>query len=324
MRPPEFIDIVAASKRLREYAVRTPLIENAMLNERVDGRVLIKAETLQRTGSFKFRGAYNAISQIPDAQRAGGVVACSSGNHAQGVAEAARLLGMPALIVMPADAPEIKKRGVLSRGGEIVEYDRGTENREAIADRLCTERQATLIPPFDNFDVIAGQGTCGMEIFAELNDRSVYADQLICCVGGGGLIAGIGVARDTLSPSTKMIGAEPVGFDDHRRSLITGERERNTKLTGSICDAILAPQPGEMTWAINSRSLDEIALLEDADALFAIKTAYETLKLVVEPGGSAALACALNGSVEMKDRTSVVVLTGGNVDPEVFKQAFDA
>jgi threonine dehydratase len=324
MRLPEFSDVKAAYDRIEGFAVRTPLLENTVLNERVGGRVLIKPEILQRTGSFKFRGAFSALRKFSGDQKRGGVVAFSSGNHAQGIAEAARILKMPALVVMPSDAPSIKKKGVIDRGGEIIEYLREDNNREALAAELCKQRGATLIPAFEHSDVISGQGTAGLEAFSDLEARDITADQLVCCLGGGGLMAGIGLSRDALSPNTRLIGAEPTRFDDHKRSLRSGVREVNASMSGSICDAIMAPSPGEMTWAINRGRLSDVALCSDDDVKNAMRFAFEILKLIVEPGGAAALACILNGSVETKDRTSVVVLTGGNVDPALFASVIEA
>lgn len=321
---PNFDTVVEAAQRLEGQAVRTPLVQSQALNERVGGRVLIKPEVLQRTGSFKFRGAFNALSQFTPDQRKTGVVAFSSGNHAQGIAEAARILGMPALIVMPEDAPEIKKAGVRSRGGEIRLYDRASQSREDIAAEIAGERGATLIPAYDHKDVIAGQGTSGLEVFNDLEALELKADQLVCCVGGGGLLAGINLAAESLSPETRIYGAEPAGFDDTKRSLASGRREINAKMAGSICDAIVTPQPGELTWAINGPRLSGVGICTDEEALKAVRFAFETLKLVVEPGGAAALACVLNGQIDVKDTTTVIMMTGGNVDREVFAKALSA
>jgi len=320
---PGFNDIQQAANRLSGLAVRTPLLSSAALDERVGGRVLLKTETLQRTGSFKFRGAYNALSQLGPQFRASGVVAFSSGNHAQGVAEAARLLKMPALIVMPADAPLVKKEGVLARGAELHEYDRETENREDIARMLCAQRSAALIPSFDHPDIIAGQGTTGLEIFQDLKARGETADQLICCVGGGGLIGGINLVAEALSPETAIYGAEPEYFNDHARSLASGRRERNACKSGSVCDALLSETPGELTFAINQSRLSGICLVSDREALAAVRFGFEALKLVIEPGGAVALAAILSGKIDARNRTSVVVLTGGNVDWAIFNQVFD-
>ncbi len=324
MRLPTFADVAAAATRLEGLAVRTPLLWNPALDEAVGGRVLIKAECLQRTGSFKFRGAYNALSLIPEAGRAKGVVAFSSGNHAQGVAEAARLLNMPATIVMPADAPAIKAAGVKARGAELITYDRSNEDRETISRRLCEETGATLIPSFDHAGVIAGQGTCGLEIAQQLEALGETADQLVCCVGGGGLIAGINLALAEKAPGIAVYGAEPEGFDDHARSLASGERERNVRGAGSVQDALLSHAPGELTFAINKARLKGIGVVSDSEALEAVAFAWRHLKLVIEPGGACALAALLSGKIDAKGKTTVVVATGGNVDAALFAKAIGA
>lgn len=324
-KPPTFEDVQIAARRIAGEAVRTPLLHNPALDALTGARVLVKAETLQRTGSFKFRGAFNALSALGEAERARGVVAFSSGNHAQGVAEAAKILGVRATIVMPADAPEIKKAGVTARGATLRLYDRERESREDIARRLCAETGAALIPSFDHPDIIAGQGTCGLEIFEDLRARGETADALICCVGGGGLIGGINLAAEACSPGTRVWGAEPDGFDDHARSLVSGRRERNARKSGSVCDALLSEQPGALTFAINKRRLSGVAVISDAEALAAVDYAFKTLKLVLEPGGAAALAALLAGRTGLPaGATVVVVLTGGNVDPHGFARAIGA
>lgn len=324
MKLPMFNDVVAAAARLEGLAVGTPLLWSPALDEAVGGRVLIKAECLQRTGSFKFRGAFNALSLIPEAERTKGVVAFSSGNHAQGVAEAARLLNMPATIVMPADAPAIKAEGVTARGGRVVTYDRASEDREAISRRLCEETGATLVPSFDHFGVIAGQGTCGLEITQQLEELGETADQLVCCVGGGGLIAGINLALTEKAPGIAVYGAEPEGFDDHARSLVSGQRERNARTSGSLQDALLSPAPGELTFAINQPRLQGVGVVSDEEALGAVAFAWRHMKLVIEPGGACALAAILSGKIDAKGKTTIVVATGGNVDAALFAKAISA
>ncbi|MEO1038005.1 MAG: threonine/serine dehydratase [Pseudomonadota bacterium] len=318
---PIFADVRDAAARIKDLAVRTPLLSHPDLDAAVGGRVWLKPETLQRTGSFKFRGAYNALSRLTDAQKARGVVAFSSGNHAQGVAEAAKILGIQARIVMPADAPPVKADGVRRRGGEVITFDRETEDREAIARALCEESGATLIPSYDHHHIIAGQGTTGLEVFEDLASKGRSADQLICCVGGGGLIGGIGLAGAELSPRTRLYGAEPEGFDDHRRSLESGRIESNVRRSGSVCDALLAEQPGALTFQLNASRLAGVGVITDDEALYAVRFAFETLKLVVEPGGAAALAAALSGRIDCRDRSTVIVLTGGNISPDIFKMA---
>lgn len=322
---PTFDDVQSAATRLEGLAVRTPLISSPALDAKVGAPVLVKAEPLQRTGSFKFRGAYNALSRLDASARQRGVVAFSSGNHAQGVAEAARLLDIPAIIVMPSDAPEIKKAGVLARGAELKLYDRETESREALAQRLCEDSGRTLIPSFDHPHIIAGQGTCGLEIFQQLKALDLSAGRLVCCVGGGGLVGGINLAAEALSPKTEVFGAEPDGFDDHARSLASGRLETNARKGGSICDALLSPAPGELTFEINKRRLSGVGVISDAEAMEAVRFAFEHLKIVVEPGGAAALAALLSGRIApAAEGPTIVVLTGGNVDPSVFAQAVGA
>lgn len=321
MHLPGFNDVMDAAARLEGLAVRTPLLWSPALDEVVGGRVLVKAECLQRTGSFKFRGAYNALALIPEADRARGVVAFSSGNHAQGIAEAAKLFGIPATIVMPADAPSIKAEGVRARGGRVVAYDRASEDREAMSRRLCEETGATLIPSFDHFGVIAGQGTCGLEIAQQLEEMGETADQLVCCVGGGGLIAGINLALAEKAPGIAVHGAEPEGFDDHARSLASGQRERNVRTAGSLQDALLSEAPGVMTFPINQPRLKGIGVVSDKEAMQAVAFAWQHLKLVIEPGGACALAAVLSGKIDPKGRTTIVVATGGNVDPALFARA---
>ncbi|MCP2679686.1 threonine/serine dehydratase [Maricaulaceae bacterium NA33B04] len=321
---PVFDDVAAAAERIRSHAVRTPLLSNAVLDERVGGRVLIKPECLQRTGSFKFRGAFNALSQFDAEQRKAGVVAFSSGNHAQGIAEAARLLDMPATIVMPRDAPEVKRRGVISRGAGLKLYDRETESREEISNAIAAETGATVIPSYDHPHIMAGQGTCGLEVFEDLAEMGVEADQLACCLGGGGLISGIGLAAGELSPGTRLYGVEPEGFEDHKLSLQAGHRVESPRKSGSICDALLTPMPGVLTFALNEKQLTDVAVVTDDEAMVAVRFVFETLKLVVEPGGAVALASLLSGKLDGRDRTSVIVLTGGNIDPAVMSQAIRA
>jgi threonine dehydratase len=315
---PQFDDIMAAAQRLEGKALTTPLLESQLLNDRVGGRVLIKAECLQRTGSFKFRGAFNRLSLIPDDQIAAGVVAYSSGNHAQGVAAAARAFGVPATIVMPSDAPAIKVANTRADGAEVIFYDRYTDVREEIGARLAAERGATIVKPYDDPGVIAGQGTIGLEIAQQLADQDIHADAVIAPCGGGGMVSGIALALATKCPDLAVYSAEPEDFDDTSRSLVAGERLTNGPDARSICDALLAPTPGEITFSINHRLLSGGLTASDAEARRAMALAFETLKIVVEPGGAVALAAILNGQCEIKDRTVAVVCSGGNVDPQVF------
>jgi threonine dehydratase len=310
----------AAAHRIDGQAVRTPLLENARLNERVGGRVLIKPECLQHSGSFKFRGAYNRLSQLDEAARRAGVVAWSSGNHAQGVADAARRLGIAATIVMPADAPAIKTANTRSLGATIVPYDRRHESREAIATALAEERGAVLVPSFDDPDIIAGQGTVGLEIAEQARAQEAVPDAVLVCCGGGGLIAGTATALADALPGTRVYSVEPAGFDDTARSLTAGEPLINAPEATSICDALLAPSPGSLTFPINRRLLAGGLVVTDDEVRGAMRFAFEALKLVVEPGGAVALAALLAGRIEAKDRTTAVVLSGGNVDPELFAE----
>jgi threonine dehydratase len=319
VRWPDFDDVRAAAGRLAGHARRTPLLAGTPLDERTGGRLLLKLETLQHMGSFKFRGAYNRLSQLDAGQRATGVVAFSSGNHAQGVAYAARLLGIPATIVMPADAPRVKMQNTLALGAEVITYDRLRESREEIAARLASMRGAVLVPSFDDPAVIAGQGTVGLEIAEQAAEFGVNLDDVIVCTSGGGLVAGTALAIGALSPATRVWTAEPEGHDDHRRSLASGRRESNPPGTRSICDALLAPEPGVLTFEINRRLLAGGLAVSDAEVRDAIAYAARTLKLVVEPGGAVALAAAMAGRIETRGRTIAVVLSGGNIDDELLR-----
>ncbi len=318
VEPPGMAEVRAAASRLAGVAVRTPLLNFPWLDERLGGRVFLKAETFQRTGSFKFRGAWNRLVQLPEGARARGVVAFSSGNHAQGVAEAARLLGMPATLVMPGDAPAIKQAATRALGAEVVLYERGRESREAIAARLAGERGATLVPAFDDPDVIAGQGTAGLEIAEDLTALGLVPDIAVTCAGGGGLTAGCALALCDVFPEIAVFTAEPAACDDHRRSFISGQRERNAEEGGSICDALLAPMPGELTFAINARLCRGGFAVSDAEVRATMRLAFERLKLVLEPGGAVALAALLHRVGDLDGRMAVATLSGGNVDPVLF------
>ena len=314
-RIPDFADVEAAARRLAGHARRTPLLADTPLDRLTGGRILLKLETLQHTGSFKFRGAWNRLAQLDDAQRAAGVVAFSSGNHAQGVAEAARRLAIRATIVMPSDAPRVKMQNTRDLGAEVVEYDRVHESRERIAARLAEERGATLVPSFDDPDIIAGQGTVGLEIAEQAADLGLTLDEVVVCCSGGGLTAGIAIALAKLAPQAGLWTAEPKHYDDHRRSLEAGRRLRNEPgVPASICDALLAPMPGELTFAINQPLLRGGLAVSDDEVRHAMAFAARTLELVVEPGGAVALAAVLTGQLETRDRTVAVVLSGGNVD----------
>ncbi|TCK28640.1 threonine dehydratase [Ancylobacter aquaticus] len=315
---PTFDDIVSAAERLAGVAVRTPLLSSTRLDAITGGRVLLKPEALQRTGSFKFRGAYNRISRLPDSQREGGVVACSSGNHAQGVAAAAALMGMPSVIVMPSDAPAMKKARTIAFGGEVVEYDRETEDRDAIAGEIARARGAVFVPPYDDFHIIAGQGTVGLEIAEDLLARGLTPDLVVANASGGGLVSGIALAVKHHFPDAQVMTAEPAGFDDHARSFRSGGRERNNQATGSICDALLAATPGRLTFEISSRLVGAGVSATDEEVARAVAFAFEELKIVVEPGGAVTLAAVLAGKLDLTDKLAVLVLSGGNVDASTF------
>jgi threonine dehydratase len=311
-------DVDAAAERLAGVALRTPLVTSPVLDALTGARVFLKAETLQRTGSFKFRGAYNKLSSLAPDDRAGGVVAFSSGNHAQGVAAAAKLLGMPAVIVMPLDAPRPKRERTAALGAEVVLYDRLREDRAAIAHGIAEKRNAALVPPYDDPLVIAGQGTTGREIVEDLAALGLTPDVVAVTASGGGLTAGIALAVKARLPQARLFTAEPAGFDDHARSFRSGRRERNAALTGTICDALMAQTPGELTFAINRVLVGEGAAVSDEEVGAAVAFAFRELKLVVEPGGAAALAALLSGKIDVKGKVAVAVLSGGNVDPELF------
>ena len=299
-------------------AVYTPLLEYAPLNERAGGRVLVKFEGAQHTGSFKFRGAYNRLARIAAADRQAGVVAWSSGNHAQGVAAAARLLGIPATIIMPADAPTIKVANTRALGAEVIPYDRFTESREEIATALAETRGAILVPSFDDPYIIAGQGTVGLEILDQAADMDARLDQMLVCCGGGGLVGGIATAIKDTAPGIAIYSVEPAAFDDTARSLVSGKRETVDSAARSICDALLSPSPGELTYPINHALLSGGLSVTDDEVRDAMRYAFEKLKLVIEPGGCVALAALLHGKLPIAGRVTAVVVSGANVDPLLY------
>jgi threonine dehydratase len=323
VEPPTYADVLDASERLAGVAARTPLLACPAADVICHGRVLIKAEVLQRTGSFKFRGAYNLISRLSDEDRARGVVAYSSGNHAQAVAAVAELLGAPATIVMPGDAPRLKIEATRSYGAEVVLYDRYGESREEIAAALVAKSGATLVPPFDHPMIIAGQGTVGLEIGEDAAARGTAPDIVLVPCSGGGLVAGIALAIKHRFPGAAIHSVEPDGFDDTARSLRSGQREHAPAGARSICDALLAPTPGELTYPINRSLLAEGLSVSDTMARAAMAFAFRHLKLVVEPGGAVALAALLGARVNCAGKTVVVVCSGGNVDPDTYSRALD-
>lgn len=313
--------IEAAATRASGITRRTPLLSAQALDAIAGRRVLVKPECLQHTGSFKFRGAWSALTALPEDQRAKGVIAFSSGNHAQGVALAAQKLGVPAVILMPSDAPAAKIDGTRSYGAEVVLYDRGRESREQIGAEIAAARDLTLVRPYDDPQVIAGQGTCGLEIAEQAAETGVTeADVLVCC-GGGGLTAGIALALEARAPGLRPRPAEPAGFDDTARSLRSGQRETNAREAGGLCDAILTPSPGEITFPINARLCGPGIVVSDDEVLQAMALAARHLKVIAEPGGAAALAAALFHGSEIAGDTVICTISGGNLDPDLLIRA---
>ncbi|MEP7452985.1 threonine/serine dehydratase [Phyllobacterium sp. SB3] len=307
-------DIEAAASRLSGQLVPTRLVESEVLNDRYKARILFKPECLQRTGSFKFRGAYNRISQFTAEERKRGIVAFSSGNHAQGVASSARIFGIKAVIVMPKDAPQIKIDNTRAYGAEVVFFDRYTESRDVIAAPFIEERGMVLVPPYDDPSIIAGQGTIGLELADEAEERGIVLDDVFVPSGGGGLISGVSIGVKSRSPQTRIWGVEPENFDDLRRSLVAGHILSNETGYRSICDAILTVQPGDLTFPINRQNLAGGIAVSDSAVRGAMRAAANYLKLVVEPGGSVGLAALDSGEVDIEGKTVAVVLSGGNVD----------
>ena len=320
---PTFDDVQSAAKQIAGHAVRTPLLESPLLNERLGGRLLVKAECLQRVGAFKFRGAYNRISRLNEAERKAGVVAFSSGNHAQGVAMAAQMLGVPATIVMPTDAPEVKLANTRAYGADVVLYDREKEDRAEIAETLAAEKGALVVPSYDDLHIIAGQGTVGLELAQQAAEIGAGLDAVIAPCGGGGLISGCGLALKHETPDTAIYAAEPEGFDDTARSLAAGKRLAIEPGAKSFCDALVITMPGEMTFAMNQQLLAGGFSVSDQLTAQAMKVAFQYLKIVVEPGGAVALAAALSGAYDCRGKTVAVVCSGGNVDAGVFAEAIN-
>jgi threonine dehydratase len=315
---PTVADVDAAARVLAPVAVRTRLLTSPALDALVGGRVFLKPEVLQRTGSFKFRGAYNKLSSIPEVARKAGVVAFSSGNHAQGVAAAAQLLNMPAAIVMPSDAPVSKIERTKGYGAEVILYDRDKEDRDQIARDLAARRGATVVPPYDDPWVIAGQGTVGREIAEDFAVLGISPDVVSAPASGGGLMAGIALATKAKFPDVSLITVEPYGFDDHARSFRAGKREPHRAVGRTICDALMASIPGEITFAINQKFGAQGVTVTDDEVAKAVGFAFRELKLVVEPGGAVALAALLAGHIDAKGKIVAIVLSGGNVDADQF------
>lgn len=316
-------DISKAAARLEGVVVKTPLLESAVLNERLQARVFLKPENLQHIGAFKFRGAYNRLCQVAEQDRPAGVVAFSSGNHAQGIAYAAKLLGMDATIVMPTDAPEIKKQGTANLGATIRLYDRHNESREDIAAEIAQTTGALLVPAFDDLDIIAGQGTVGLELMQQIADRDCVPDHVLSPCGGGGLMAGVSTAVKALSSQTMVYGVEPEFFDDHVQSKRAGKRVMIDGTVPTMCDALMATTPGEITWSINRTTVDDFLSVTEDEVAYAVAFAFRYLKLVVEPGGAAALAALLANKLDVSACCVAIILSGGNIDRDTFNQCLE-
>lgn len=315
--------IRAAAARLKGHARETPLLNAPLLDDLAGRRVWVKPECLQLTGSFKFRGAWSALSALAPDVRSKGVIAFSSGNHAQGVALAAKMHGAPAVIIMPSDSPTLKIENTRAYGAEVVLYDRAGESREEIGDKLAQDRGLTLIKPYDEPQVIAGQGTTGLEIARQAAEQGIEKADVIVCCGGGGLTSGIALALEAEAPGLRVRPAEPEGFDDVARSLQSGQIERNPRTSGNICDAIITPQPGEITFPIMQRLAGPGLVVSETEALQAMAHAFNRLKLVAEPGGAAALAAALYRRDEIEGDDVIVTISGGNVDAAMFIRALE-
>ena len=316
--------IRAANDRLMGHKRVTPLLSSPFLDDIAGKQIFVKPECLQHTGSFKYRGAFSAVSAQPDDTRAKGVIAFSSGNHAQGVALAARQHGISSVIIMPADAPKTKIDNTRALGAEVVLYDREHEDRDEIGARISQERDLTLIKPFDEPEVIAGQGTCGLEIAEQAAELGITdADVLVCC-GGGGLTSGIALALEQDAPNMRVRPVEPTGFDDVCRSLISGKIERNPTTLGSLCDAIVTISPGQLTFPIMQRLCHAGITVTEEQALHAMQLAHDRLKITIEPGGAVALAAALFHGDQTSSDCVIAVASGGNVDRDVFERALTA
>ncbi len=319
-RHPDIQDIRSAAGRLDGVSIRTPLLESERLNERLGARILLKCEMFQPVGAFKIRGAWNLMSRLSKAERADGAVAFSSGNHAQAVAWAGRRLGMSTTIVMPKDAPPIKIANTRALGAEIRLYDRTVDDREEIAGQIVGDTGAVIVPPYDHPDIIAGQGTVGLEIAEQCGALGIVPDAAIVPCSGGGLIAGCAIALKHTYPEIDVLAAEPEGFDDTVRSLNEGKRVSNTASTGSICDALLVPIPGKLTFAINKNFLAGGIAVSDQEVRNAISAAFSDTRLVIEPGGAAGLAAAMKNKERFAGQTVCIVLSGGNADPALFAE----
>ena len=312
-------EIEHALERISGAALRTPLLRCAELSERAGASVVIKPENLQHIGAFKFRGAYNRLARLDKTEQQAGVVAFSSGNHAQGVAYAAKLLGMSATIVMPTDAPRIKLDNTRRLGADVRLYDRQIESREQIAADIAAQSGAVLVPSYDDLDIIAGQGTCGYELIEQAAALGIRPTMLFVPCGGGGLLAGVSSAVRALVPETEIYGVEPENFDDHARSLNSGTRERVSGTHSTLCDSLMTPTPGALTWSINRTTVKDFLVVTEDEVRHAVSFAFRYLKLVVEPGGAVALAALLSKKLDLEDQELALILSGGNIDPLVFE-----
>jgi threonine dehydratase len=317
---PTAADVAEAARLIEGVARRTPLVTSHELDAITGGRVFLKAEPFQRTGSFKFRGAYNRLARIPEDRKAVGVVAMSSGNHAQGVATAAQLLGIRATILMPKDSPVLKRERTAAAGAEVVLFDREKDDREAMARDIAASRGAIIVPPYDDFYIMAGQGTVGREIMEDLGAANLSPDAVLVCCSGGGLLAGIALAVSEKAPQAKIYSVEPEGFDDHARSFSGGERVANERRTGSLCDGLLAATPGELTFAVNKPLVAGGLVVSEDEVRRAVAFAFRELKLVVEPSGAVPLAALLAGRIDVKGQVVAAIVSGGNVDPALFAE----
>ncbi len=315
---PTAADVAEAARVIAGVARRTPLVTSHELDAITGARVFLKAEPLQRTGSFKFRGAYNRLARIPEDRKAIGVVAMSSGNHAQGVATAAQLLGIRATILMPKDAPALKRERTAAAGAEVVLFDREKDDREAMARDIAAARGAVVVPPYDDFHIMAGQGTAGREMMEDLVAQGLKPDSVLVCCSGGGLLAGVALAVAEKAPGAKIYSVEPEGFEDHARSFAGGERVANTRRAGSICDGLLAAMPGELTFAVNKSLVAGGIVVSEDEVKRAVSFAFRELKLVVEPSGAVPLAALLAGRLDVKGQVVGAMVSGGNVDPALF------
>ncbi|MDC1086245.1 threonine/serine dehydratase [Alphaproteobacteria bacterium] len=319
-RKVSFNEIMNSSIRLKDKVVKTPLLQSSYLNQKLKTNLFLKAENLQTIGAFKYRGALNAVLQLPDNIKK--IVAWSSGNHAQAVAAAAKITGREATIVMPIDSPKAKLEGTAFWGASIIKYDRKKEDREQIGKEIANKTNAAIIPPFDHVDVINGQGTAGLECIEQLEIKNIKPDIVLCCCGGGGLIAGISTAIKGKFKNSKIYSVEPDNFDDTKKSLEENKIVMNSMRDKSICDALLAEKPGNITFEINQKNLTAGISVSDRESLMAMHTAFKYFKIILEPGGAVALAAAITSKIDIREKNVLVIASGGNVDKDIFEQCF--